>query len=1405
MLSVCAEATMINAIGWYNWDVTNHVKDAIRLGLPNVDLLIKYAISNYGSVSNSMAFRYRSYTSDQPKLVIDGVQKSAIKNASVLQSLPTANLGNSDLYINTQVNKNKHIFISFPLDDITEVTSATLSLYAYDIDYVQDMIVQACKLTRSDWVETEATWNIYKKGSNWTTAGGDYVAEVDDLPTSSYTYTYGSGTEADPYQVWTADDLNGVRDYLSAYFIQMDNVDLISYSNWTPIGDLTTPFAGNYNGNSKLIDGLTIDLSVEGTDNVGLFGYVDGATIQKLGVINANVVADRKVGALAGYIINTTITNCFSTGTVTGSQFIGGLVGTNYTSSTISNCYSMVSVSGDSFIGGLVGYCYGSTIDSAFSTGSVVSVDPEYCGGLMGDKYSYSGITNSYYNSETSGMSDTGKGIPKTTAEMSTQSTFTGWNFTSTWSIHRLLNNGYPYLTWQSLESSTYLYDYGMGTSADPFQIWDIDDLNGIRYYLSSIFIQMADIDLDSVENWIPIGTPDTSFSGMYDGNDFKIENLTITSISNNIAGLFSIVEDAQFSNVTIENLSISCGVVIGGLTAFASGSYFSNCKTTGTITTDDELDGEITGIGGLIGVNNDCILLENCFADVDINVTGILETTITVAGGLIGENSLANELEISQCCAYGDVTVTVAGMLGIGGLIGHGSSQSLNNIKDCYAKGSITGSSPIVYIGGFSGICETETIINCFSCGQVNVSGAEIYSGGLLGFAGGTVTDSYYDATVSGQSDTGKGEPLTTTQMKNQLNYNSWNFTTTWDIDSLLNDGYPYLLWQDLEPLAPSIIDGQVTFTGQADLNFIGGFLYSGQVTFTGQIDIFLTPTITIDRIRGAFISPILQYQNKIEWLDWNTESPIADYTSDAIDGSISVDKSNNIRRTFTLSVNNSNGLYVPNGARTNMGVKVRLKRGINTPTGITWYDRGVFVLSDPTSSHQGAQKLVDLQGVDKWALLDGSLGGTLASTTVIPNGTSISEAIRAVVEDATGETKFAFDVCDVTTPYTITKEAGETVADLILELALIPSWELFYDVNGYLRFRPMIDPLQKQIVVDLSQDGIYRSLYIGGEYSPEWSKIKNSWKVLGYSDPDTGIIYDGTAQDNNPYSPTNTALPPYGIGEKLKVMTDSNLRSDDLCSQRAAYELRANLTKIDRSQHYIIPIPYLLEGDCVQLEDVSNGIPKDKYEIQAFTEPLGLGLMQIEAWRTSMVFEIIAFDDFQTGLNQWQQLGSGIIDVTGFEGNNCLRKTTNADPNGGYKLLSKNCTDFELVVYTRRDVAGLGTNSYAVVNSVGTGYGISLDYSNNILTLDERITWTRSTLDSVEVTPEFEEWYTLRLTKLGSNFMAEIYEGKTLLFGNPLASVGALDTTTTSFDREAVLGGNVFYSDDIQVRKLL
>lgn len=108
------------------------------------------------------------------------VQPSA-KDNHMRQFVPTANYGTSvALYVRSHdlPDNNDRSILEFDISglpaDITLI-SATLSLYAWSFASVVGRTYWAYKLTRIDWVEAQATWNIYKTGNNWTVGGGDYV------------------------------------------------------------------------------------------------------------------------------------------------------------------------------------------------------------------------------------------------------------------------------------------------------------------------------------------------------------------------------------------------------------------------------------------------------------------------------------------------------------------------------------------------------------------------------------------------------------------------------------------------------------------------------------------------------------------------------------------------------------------------------------------------------------------------------------------------------------------------------------------------------------------------------------------------------------------------------------------------------------------------------------------------------------------------------------------------------------------------------------------------------------------------------------------------------------------------------------------------------------------------------
>ncbi|MGQ1948802.1 GLUG motif-containing protein, partial [Geofilum sp. OHC36d9] len=323
----------------------------------------------------------------------------------------------------------------------------------------------------------------------WTpTVCGDYEVEikVNDAYGLQNTYIYtltvteldGQGTVDNPLTITSLNDLKYLSEASSLwdkifYFEQTANIDASETSMWndgkgfSPIGNSTIMFTGNYNGQGYTINNLTINRP--STGYVGLFGYINGAIINSLGLTNVSIIGYGSVGGLVGsnypssQIINcystgtvsgnnnvgglvgynrysSQVNNCYSTATVSGSTKVGGLLGYNYNSSSVNNCYSIGSVSGSTNVGGLVGYNYSSSsVNNCYSTGSVSG--GYYVGGLVGYN-GYSNVNDSYYNNETSGQTS-GLGLDNnsqtvtalTTKQMKQRSSFPDWDFSETWDM----------------------------------------------------------------------------------------------------------------------------------------------------------------------------------------------------------------------------------------------------------------------------------------------------------------------------------------------------------------------------------------------------------------------------------------------------------------------------------------------------------------------------------------------------------------------------------------------------------------------------------------------------------------------------------------------------------------------------------------------------------------------------------------------------------------------------------------------------------------------------------------------------------------------------------------------------------------------------------------------------------
>ena len=251
----------------------------------------------------------------------------------------------------------------------------------------------------------------------------------------------GAGTQASPFQIVTASDIDSIRTNLTAHYILMNDIDLSVFSNFLPIGNTTSTqrFKGVLNGNGFVIKNLKVNRNATYT---GLFGVTENATIKNIGVIDANVNSQLSnySGILVGNMLTSTIDSCYTTGVVNGQYGQGGLVGW-HSSGTISNSWSNATVTSLGRTGGLVGNLVSSTafISNSYAYGIVEA--PQLIGGLVGSLgagVTATNVVNSYFNTDIYPTSPAGTGY--NTSQFADSSNFPTWD-TNIWGF-----GSYPYL-----------------------------------------------------------------------------------------------------------------------------------------------------------------------------------------------------------------------------------------------------------------------------------------------------------------------------------------------------------------------------------------------------------------------------------------------------------------------------------------------------------------------------------------------------------------------------------------------------------------------------------------------------------------------------------------------------------------------------------------------------------------------------------------------------------------------------------------------------------------------------------------------------------------------------------------------------------------------------------------------
>ena len=213
-----------------------------------------------------------------------------------------------------------------------------------------------------------------KNATDWQ-AGGEYTYTVSLAAAKDLGYTIESNGS---YTVYNADGLMNIAELVnggkSDINITLDTDIDLTGKDWTPIGtDYDNSYKGTFDGGGHTITGLTFTTNDE---YAGLFGWLNRAgTVKNVvmeGVqITSNQIYGGSIGGVVGYSWGT-IENCSVSGSVSGTVYVGGVVGAQIGGS-ITGCSSSATVKGTVDVGGVAGQTNSSaTLTACYATGNVI-------------------------------------------------------------------------------------------------------------------------------------------------------------------------------------------------------------------------------------------------------------------------------------------------------------------------------------------------------------------------------------------------------------------------------------------------------------------------------------------------------------------------------------------------------------------------------------------------------------------------------------------------------------------------------------------------------------------------------------------------------------------------------------------------------------------------------------------------------------------------------------------------------------------------------------------------------------------------------------------------------------------------------------------------------------------------
>lgn len=313
-----------------------------------------------------------------------------------------------------------------------------------------------------------------------------------------------------------------------------------------------------------------------------------------------------------------------------------------------------------------------------------------------------------------------------------------------------------------------------------------------------------------------------------------------------------------------------------------------------------------------------------------------------------------------------------------------------------------------------------------------------------------------------------------------------------------------------------------------------------------------------------------------------------------------------NGQRRSLSFTVYNQGGDYTPDINQLWAGTKLRFDVGIKISEHTTyWFQKGIFIITNTTPILSPNAREVQITAKDKFGMFEDNTG-KLESTYEIKYGNNIKNILSSILLRDLGN-GFVFDPKPMLyhssleksiTQVTISKNAGDTLASILLELATQLSAEIFYNGNGNLVITPISD-----VTLDADKPLLCNYNTAEGEinglsFNLDYNSIINKVIVIGASN-ETGT-HIAEAINNDSKSPLCSQRVGIRTGN---IINDPNIYSTPLAQERADYELRQQLILKSSTNAIVRLNPFLEVNNLISITDTFFELSRERFLLQSIS----------------------------------------------------------------------------------------------------------------------------------------------------------------------------------------------------------